>query len=171
MTADLPPAAPAGRLQSHPLLHDHPVALRIAVGLWAFSALLFLAIAIPTLKDAVQVVDDAVHRWVVSVEWGPAVVAAQVLDFIGTAWVVWPVIAVVAGWLAWSQRWEAFSFWLATMAVSQLMIGPIKDLYMRVRPAMSLAETSSWSFPLNGAPLSLQPRCSTSLAPHGSCGR
>ncbi|RLE16595.1 MAG: phosphoesterase PA-phosphatase [Actinobacteria bacterium] len=147
LTADTPRTVAGGRLQSHPLLLDHPVATRIALGLWAFSALLFLAIAFPALREAVQVVDDAVHRWVVSVEWGPAVVAAQVLDFIGTAWVVWPVMAVVAGWLAWSRRWEAFSSWVVTMAVSQLMIGPIKDLYMRARPSMSLAETSSWSFP------------------------
>ena len=147
MTADTPRSAAGGRLQSHPLLRDHPVATRIALGLWTFSALLFLAIAFPMLREAVQVVDDAVFRWVMSAEWRPAVVAAQVLDFIGTAWVVWPVMAVVAGWLLWARRWEAFVSWLVTMTVSQLMIGPIKDLYMRPRPSMSLAETSSWSFP------------------------
>jgi undecaprenyl-diphosphatase len=134
-------------LQSHPLLLDHPVATRIALGLWAFSALLFLAIAFPALREAVQVVDDAVHRWVLSAEWGPAVVTAQILDFIGTAWVVWPLMAAVAGWLAWRRRWEALLSWVVTMIVSQLMVGPVKDLYMRPRPTMSLAETSSWSFP------------------------
>ncbi len=134
-------------MQSHPLLLDHPVATRIALGLWAFSALLFLAIAFPALREAVQVVDDAVHRWVLSAEWGPAVVTAQILDFIGTAWVVWPLMAAVAGWLAWRRRWEALLSWVVTMIVSQLMVGPVKDLYMRPRPTMSLAETSSWSFP------------------------
>jgi undecaprenyl-diphosphatase len=134
-------------LQSHPLLLDHPVATRIALGLWAFSAILFLAIAFPALREAVQVVDDAVHRWVISAEWGPAVVTAQILDFIGTAWVVWPLMAAVAGWLAWLCRWEALLSWVVTMIVSQLMVGPVKDLYMRPRPTMSLAETSSWSFP------------------------
>jgi undecaprenyl-diphosphatase len=134
-------------LQSHPLLLDHPVATRIALGLWAFSAILFLAIAFPALREAVQVVDDAVHRWVISAEWGPAVVTAQILDFIGTAWVVWPLMAAVAGWLAWLRRWEALLSWVVTMIVSQLMVGPVKDLYMRPRPTMPLAETSSWSFP------------------------
>ncbi len=123
------------------------MATRIALGLWAFSALLFLAIAFPALREAVQVVDDAVHRWVLSAEWGPAVVTAQILDFIGTAWVVWPLMAAVAGWLAWRRRWEALLSWVVTMIVSQLMVGPVKDLYMRPRPTMSLAETSSWSFP------------------------
>jgi membrane-associated phospholipid phosphatase len=140
-------ASPSSRLQSDPLLHDHPVALRIALGLWVFSALLFMAIAVPTLKDAVQAVDDQVHRWVVSIEWGPAVTASQFLDFVGSAWVVWPTMAGVAAWLAWNRRWEAFSTWVVAMVVSQLMVGPVKSLYMRPRPSMSLVETSSWSFP------------------------
>jgi membrane-associated phospholipid phosphatase len=140
-------ADPSSRLQSDPLLHDHPVALRIALGLWVFSALLFMAIAVPTLKDAVQAVDDQVHRWVVSIEWGPAVTASQFLDFVGSAWVVWPTMAGVAAWLAWNRRWEAFSTWVVAMVVSQLMVGPVKSLYMRPRPSMSLVETSSWSFP------------------------
>jgi membrane-associated phospholipid phosphatase len=123
------------------------VALRIALGLWVFSALLFMAIAVPTLKDAVQAVDDQVHRWVVSIEWGPAVTASQFLDFVGSAWVVWPTMAGVAAWLAWNRRWEAFSTWVVAMVVSQLMVGPVKSLYMRPRPSMSLVETSSWSFP------------------------
>lgn len=147
MNADGSKAAPPSRLQDDPLLHDHPVAMRIALLLWVFSALLFIAIAVPALKDAVQVVDDHVHRWVVSIEWDPAVSASQFLDFVGSVWIVWPTMAAVAGWLAWNRRWEAFSTWVAAMVVSQLMIGPVKSLYMRPRPTMSLVETSSWSFP------------------------
>lgn len=147
MKADLPSSNGDHRLAERPLLQNHPVALRVAMGLWIGAGLLFVAIAIPSLKDVVQVVDDAVYRWVISVEWRPLVVAAQVLDFIGTAWVAWPLMIAVAGWLAWVRRWEAFSSWMLTLFVSQLMIGPIKDLYERPRPPMSLAETSSWSFP------------------------
>jgi membrane-associated phospholipid phosphatase len=144
---DLPISSGDRRLTERPLLQNHPFALRVAMGLWIGAGLLFLAIAIPSLKDIVQVVDDAVHRWVVTAEWTPLVVAAQFLDFVGTAWVAWPLMIAVAGWLAWVRRWEAFSSWILTVFVSQLMIGPIKDLYERPRPSMSLAETSSWSFP------------------------
>ena len=147
MTAERPEATPSSRLQRHPLLHDHPVAWRIAVGLWILSALLFLALAVPVFATAVQSVDDVVYRWAVSIEWGPAVVVAKVLDFVGSAWVTWPVIVGVAGWLAWRRRWEAFLSWILAMAVSQLLIGPVKDLYMRVRPPLSIVETTSWSFP------------------------
>ncbi len=33
------------------------------------------------------------------------------------------------------------------MVVSQVLIGPVKDVYMRVRPPLPLVETTSWSFP------------------------
>jgi undecaprenyl-diphosphatase len=33
------------------------------------------------------------------------------------------------------------------MALSQILIGPVKNLYMRVRPPLPLVETTSWSFP------------------------
>jgi undecaprenyl-diphosphatase len=115
--------------------------------LWTLSALLFLALAVPMLSDSVQSVDDAVHRWAVAAESDPAVAAAKVLDFVGSAWVTWPLMALVAGWLAWRRRWEAFSFWIAAMVASQLLIGPVKALYMRARPPMSLVETTGWSFP------------------------
>ena len=147
MTSERPKAAPAGRLQTHPLLRDHPLAWRIALALWALSALLFLALALPALTNAIQSVDDVVHRWAVSTEWDPAVVASKVLDFVGSAWVTWPLMVAVAGWLAWRRRWEAFSSWVVAMILSQLLIGPVKNLYMRVRPPLSLVETTGWSFP------------------------
>lgn len=140
-------AAPASRLQRHPLLHDHPVARRIAFVLWVLSAVLFLALAIPQLAEAVQSADDVVERWAVTAEFDPVVAAAKVLDFVGSVWVTWPLMVAVAGWLAWRRRWEAFLSWLVAMVVSQLVIGPVKNLYMRVRPPMSLVDTTSWSFP------------------------
>ena len=70
MTAESSPTSPDGRLQSDPLLHDHPLAWRIAFALWMLSALLFLALAVPALADVVQSFDDVVYRWAVSAEWG-----------------------------------------------------------------------------------------------------
>jgi undecaprenyl-diphosphatase len=137
----------SGRLGDHPLVEDHPVAWRIALLLWIFSALLFAAVAIPALLDIVQTVDDVVHGWAVSTEWGTAVTVAKVLDFVGSVWVTFPVIVVVAVWLIWRRRWEALAAWVVAMVVSQVFIGPIKDLYMRPRPPDALVETSSWSFP------------------------
>ncbi len=71
----------------------------------------------------------------------------EVLDFIGSTWVTAPVIVVTALYLASKHRWEALSFWVAAMVGSQLLIGPVKDLYERARPSLPLVETSGFSFP------------------------
>ena len=147
MSAEEPQAVSDGRLQSDPLLHDHPLAWRVALGLWMLSGLLFLALAIPASADLVQSFDDVVYRWAVSAEWDPAVAAAEALDFVGGSLVTWPLMIAVAAWLAWRRRWEAFATWVSAMALSQILIGPVKDVYERVRPPLSLVETTSWSFP------------------------
>jgi len=147
MSAEQPNAASDGRLQSDPLLHDHPLAWRVALGLWMLSAFLFLALAVPATADLVQSFDDVVYRWAVSAEWAPAVTAAKILDFVGSTWITLPLILAVAGWLAWRRRWEAFATWVSAMALSQVLIGPVKDVYERVRPPLPLVETTSWSFP------------------------
>lgn len=133
--------------EHHRMVEDHPVALRISIALWALSAFLFVALAIPVTADVVQSVDDVVYRWAVATEAGVAVGAAKVLDFVGSTWVTAPVIVLVGAWLAWRRRWEALTVWVVVMILSQLAIGPVKDLYQRVRPPLSLVDTSSWSFP------------------------
>ena len=45
------------------------------------------------------------------------------------------------------RRWEALTFWVSAMAVSQVLIGPLKALYGRERPPLPLVETSAASFP------------------------
>jgi membrane-associated phospholipid phosphatase len=135
------------RLADRPLLHDHPVALRIALWLWAFGNLLFVVLAVPALADIVQRIDDAVHRVVVAAEWSPLVAIAHVLDFLGSTWVTAPIMVLVAAYLAWRTRWEALATWVAAMVASQLLIGPVKAVYERGRPPLSLVETSGFSFP------------------------
>jgi undecaprenyl-diphosphatase len=70
-----------------------------------------------------------------------------VLDFIGSTWVTAPVMVLVAAYLAWRTRWEALVSWVAAMVVSQLLIGPVKELYERMRPPQPLVETGGFSFP------------------------
>jgi undecaprenyl-diphosphatase len=139
--------APRPGIADHPLLHDHPVALRVAGLLWLAGGLLFIALAQPDIADRVQVVDDAIHRAAVAAEWWPFVIGARVLDFVGSVWVTVPVMVVVAIWLIRRRRWEGLVFWVVAMALSQLAVGPIKALYARPRPPVSLVETTSFSFP------------------------
>jgi undecaprenyl-diphosphatase len=135
------------RLPERPLLTDHPAARRIAIALWVLGGFLFLALAIPTTADWVQTVDDWVHTLAIDLENGFAVGAAEALDFIGSTWVVTPVMIVTAAFLLWKRRWEALTFWVLAMVGSQLLIGPMKSLYARPRPPMALIETTGYSFP------------------------
>lgn len=144
---DQPTAPDLRPLQSDPLLHSHPTAWRIARILWLLAAFLFVAVAFDPLLDVVDSFDESIFEAVVEAEWAPAVTVAKILDFIGSAWVTVPIMVCVAGWLAFRTRWEAFATWVVAMVVSQLFIGPVKELYQRARPPQSLVETSTWSFP------------------------
>lgn len=147
MSEDQAGTRPRSGIADHPLLHDHPVAFRIAGILWLAGALLFIALAQPDIADRVQVLDDAIHSAAIAAEWWPLVAGARVLDFIGSAWVTWPLMVVVAVWLISRRRWERLVFWVTAMVVSQATVGPIKAIYERARPPMSLVDTTGYSFP------------------------
>ncbi len=135
------------RLASRPLLADHPGARRLVLVLWILGAALFVALAVPALAAVVQRVDDAAHRLAIDLEFPGLVGMASAFDFLGSAWVAIPVMAGVAAFLAWRRRWERLMYWTLSMALSQLLIGPVKVLYGRPRPPLSLVETTGYSFP------------------------
>jgi hypothetical protein len=64
-------------LEATPLLEDHPLALRVALVLWLLGGLLFLALAVPTLRSVVQAFDDAVYQLAIELEFSPAVWVAE----------------------------------------------------------------------------------------------
>jgi len=135
------------RLESRPLLSDHPVALRVTLALWALGGVLFIALAIPSFESVVQGVDDAIHRLMVELEFTAAVRVAKALDFVGSSWVTAPVMVGVAVYLAWRKRWEGMIYWVLSMVLSQAFIGIAKTAYGRSRPPLSLVETTGYSFP------------------------
>ena len=139
--------APSSHHHTEPLLKSHPTAWRWALGLWAFAGFLFIAVAIPALRDIVQGVDDQVWQLAVDLENDALVAVAKVFDFVGSSWFTVPAIIAVGAALAFLRRWRRLGTWVAAMALSQLMIGPMKNLYERPRPPLSLVETTSWSFP------------------------
>ncbi len=72
---------------------------------------------------------------------------AVALDFLGSSWVTFPIMITVSVYLVWRKRWEGLVYWILSMALSQVMIGPIKALYARPRPPLPLVETTGYSFP------------------------
>ena len=140
-------AEPKRRLDDRPLLRDHPLAFRVSLLLWALGGFVFAALAIPFLADAVQSVDNRIYDLMVDLEASALVGVAKALDFIGSTWVTAPVMVIVAAFLLVRRRWEALIFWALAMAGSQLLIGPVKNLYERARPPIPLVETTGFSFP------------------------
>ena len=138
---------PGRRLERDPLLTDHPTALRASLALWALGGFLFIALAIPSLDDVVQWVDDSVWELAVDLQNDVVVALAEVLDFLGSTVVTLPLMVLVGVFLAWRRRWEALAYWALAMIASQVLIGPVKALYARPRPPLSLVDTSGFSFP------------------------
>jgi undecaprenyl-diphosphatase len=123
------------------------VAFRLSLILWAIGGLVFVALAVPSLADVVQGIDDWVHSLAVDLEASVPVAIAKGLDVVGSTWVTAPIMVLVGLALAFTRRWEAFAFWCLAMAASQALIGPVKGLYERARPPLPLVETTGFSFP------------------------
>ena len=110
---------------------------------------MFIALAIPDHRrvGAEQSTTPSTG-WSVDLEWAPLVAVVQGprlprVDLGDPA-------ADGGGrrlYLAWRTRWEAFATWVAAMVLSQLLIGPVKNLYERPRPPLPLVETTGFSFP------------------------
>lgn len=129
------------------LLGGHRAALPVAVVLWLSAGLIALLLAIPTTAVWVQNLDEAVFRVAVANESAVLVVLGRVLAFVGSVYVMAPLMIVVAVFLVTSKWWNALWAWALTIAISQLLIGSVKELYARQRPPLSLVETTGYSFP------------------------
>lgn len=99
------------------------------------------------MAERVQAVDDWAYQLAVDLRAPIPVAVAKVMDFIGSSWITGPIIVFVAVYLAIRRRWEGFGFWVLAMVSSQLLIGPVKQIYQRARPPLPLVETSGFSFP------------------------
>jgi len=135
------------RLDSQPLLSNHPTAIKASLILWAIGGFTFIALAVPPLKQWLQAIDDWVWEVAVGMETTVLVWIAEAMDLIGSTIIVAPIMAMVALWLVFRKRWEGLAFWVLAMVASQLLIGPVKALYASPRPPMSLVETTGFAFP------------------------
>ena len=131
----------------HLLLHDHVWATRVAITLWTVAGLLFVAMAVPPLRDAIGAFDERIYDATYPIKWAPITVAAHTLAFLGSAVFVWPLRVVVAWYLAAQRRWPGFWVWVAAIVVSEPLIGILKAAYGRARPPVALVVSTSGAFP------------------------
>jgi membrane-associated phospholipid phosphatase len=94
-----------------------------------------------------QPLDDRFRALMVALRWSPLVDLCTGLSVaFGTAVTV-PVRVAVTLVLAARRHWAALGAWLATLVLSELLIGPVKALVDRPRPPGSLIATSGASYP------------------------
>ena len=129
------------------LLHDHPRAVRFVVGLWIVAGGLFVAMAVTPLREVVDDLDRWFYDLTYPIKWGPTTALAYTLAFLGSAWFMWPLRAVVSAYLVWRKRWNGLAVWLLAVVLSEPLIGILKAAYGRPRPPVALVETVTASFP------------------------
>ena len=111
------------------------------------TAALFVLMANSAAHARIQRIDDSFLRYMISIRAVPLTVTAKVLNVLGLVYVTLPVRVLIGGFLAWRRRWWHFAAFASAIVLSEVLIGPVKALYSRVRPPGSLVHTSGASFP------------------------
>lgn len=129
------------------LLNDRPTAIWWAVALWVITVAIFVVIAIPTLRDLAEPVDEWFWDLAVRTQWAPAVIVAKALRIIGSAWVMVPFEIAVGVWLFTRRRVKALLLWGVAIGLLEATVWVSKALYGRSRPPDALVSTTGESFP------------------------
>ncbi len=121
--------------------------LALTVVVLALTAAVFAAVADHGLLAHIQRLDDAWLRLMISGRSAPVTAVAKVLNVLGLVYVTLPVRIVIAGYLALRRRWWQLAAFAGAVLLSEILIGTLKGIYGRARPAGSLVATSGSSFP------------------------
>ena len=119
----------------------------LTAGVVALTAVLFALAARHGTMARIQRLDDAWLRLMISGRAPPLTAIAKVFNVLGLVYVTLPVRIALAAYLALRRRWWHLAAFTAAVVVSEALIGPLKDIYDRARPAGSLVATSGASFP------------------------
>ena len=77
--------------------------------------------------------------------WGDSLMVA--ITELGSAWVMVPVIAIVALWLALTRRMRTLAYWIGAVVFAALTVLALKHAVGRVRPLNDYATIDALSFP------------------------
>lgn len=133
----------------HPLLGNPRRDILTTAIVVAMTIALFVLVRLHGTRDAIQGLDDAFLRRMVSIRSGPLTLAAQVFNFLGLAVVTFPLRLVVAVYLGIRHRWWHVAAFVGAWVLSEASITLLKSAYDRPRPphALALVGTSGSSFP------------------------
>jgi membrane-associated phospholipid phosphatase len=136
------------------VLTDHRRAIWVSVGLLAALVFVFVAVGRHP-EDAAPVTtipfigewDQGVYDAMIRIRNDPLTALALVLNVLGGGIVTIPLRTLVAIWLGMQRRWRAFSTWVLTWLVAELITAMAKGFFHRGRPDVSIVETVGHSFP------------------------
>ena len=117
------------------MLLNHRRALRLVAVLAALTVAVFLLVGTDPNRGFVQDLDDGFLDAMVAVRVTPLVWLAKALAFAGSVWINWPIRVVVMVLLAVQRRWLQLSAFVLAIATSEPLIGIMKAVYERPRPA------------------------------------
>jgi membrane-associated phospholipid phosphatase len=100
-----------------------------------------------TTLPAIGTFDGNVYDWIQPHRSSWLTAFAKFLSFIGAGLITIPLRIVVAVILAVRRRWRAFTAWLLTWAVAELLLEFAKRYFERTRPPDPLVVTNGYSFP------------------------
>jgi membrane-associated phospholipid phosphatase len=129
------------------MLVDSRRGLWVSVALLAGAGVVTALYVLPATRPGVQTVDDAVWRFVGTIENRPATAVAVALSWIGSTWVDWPLRVAALLLLAWRRHWLRLAAFALAIISSEVLIDVLKTTVDRPRPPGSLIATTGASFP------------------------
>jgi undecaprenyl-diphosphatase len=136
------------------VLTDHRRAIWVSVGLLAAMVFVFVAVgrhpedaAPATTLPFIGQWDQHVYEAMIDIRNDPTTAVALVLNVLGGGLVTIPLRALVAIWLGLQRRWRAFSTWVLTWIVAELITAMAKGFFHRGRPPVGIVDTVGYSFP------------------------
>lgn len=129
------------------LLGSPRQATLLAAAVVALTVAVFALAAGHGTLAQIQRLDDAWLRLMISGRAPPLTAIAKVFNVLGLVYVTLPARVVLAGFLALRRRWWHVAAFTSAIVLSEVLIGPLKDIYDRARPPGSLVATSGASFP------------------------
>ena len=137
----------AARRPEHPILGSPRRDIAVTAAVLALTAAAFALVADHGILAHIQQVDNAWLRLMVSGRSAPVTVIAKFFNLLGLVYVTLPVRIAIAGYLALRRRWWHMAAFAGAVVLSEVLIGPLKNVYDRARPPGSLVATSGASFP------------------------